>query len=99
MSDEIITLSTTGQVDNARKVHNHYCFLHVIINFGDYSSILLASRMLHQLGSEKYGKADMFEAFMAPSGDDENYQNNTVNQNITGKSRKGTQTLVKKSYI
>ena len=130
MSDEIITLSTTGQVDNARKVHNHYCFLHVIINLGDdacanglvdldrccmpadtieslhsqtnsttYSAILLASRMLHQLGSKKYGRADMFEAFVAPSGDDENDQNNTVNQNITGKSRKGTQTLAKKSYF
>ena len=129
MTEEINKLSGS-ECENTRKIYNHYCFLHVLINLGDdacanglvdvdkccfpndvfnnlhskassttYSAILLAARMFHQLGSEKYGRADIFEAFLKFSSDHDN-QNTSGNQTTNlGQSRKGTQLLSKQSYF
>ena len=129
MSEEFSQMSRDA-VNDASKVRNHYCFLHVIINLGDdacanslvdidkccypgdvfenlhskassttYSAIMLAARMFHQLGSEKYGRADMFEAFLGMTGCNKAETPNTSEAAAHSKSREGTQIAAKTSYF
>ena len=57
-----------------------------------YNAILLAARLLHQQGTEVYGKSDLFEAFLSVEVDEDTGDDRTGE---LGSSRKGTQTLAK----
>ena len=65
-----------------------------------YSAIYTAARLLHQQGSEIFGKSGLFEAFIA-GGDIDKRENSDIvfDENIETpiSSRKGTQVLTKKS--
>ena len=109
-----------------KKLENRFCFLHIIINFGDdscknglthfdectleeeafallqkrsqsstYNAIYAAARLLHQQGSDAFGKSSLFEAFIDNEDVEKNQED--VNVGASGKSRKGTQVLAKKS--
>ena len=69
--------------------------LHAKSSSTTYASILLAARMLHHLGSEKYSRSDMFEAFIGVADSEESEKN----EEKPLKSRKMTQVLAKKSYF
>ena len=58
-----------------------------------YSAIYTAARLLHQQGSEVFGKSGLFEAFLL----DENGSGDGGDGSQLGKSRKGTQVLTKRS--
>ncbi|KAG1683760.1 hypothetical protein GQR58_009763 [Nymphon striatum] len=72
--------------------------LHSNASSTTYYAILLAARMFHQLGSEKYGRADLFEAFLGIASCDDDETPNTP-EAAASKSRKGTQIAAKTSYF
>ena len=55
-----------------------------------YNAILLAARLLHQQGTEVYGKSDLFEAFLSVEVDEDTGDDRTGE---LGSLQKGTQTL------
>ena len=62
-----------------------------------YSAIYTAARLLHQQGSEVFGKSGLFEAFLMDGEcDDDGSCGDEVDFQL-GTSRKGTQVLTKKS--
>ena len=69
-----------------------YSQFHKRGNSSTYSAILSAARLFLQQGSEKYGRSDLFEAFLAGGEEDEE-------GSVRGKSRKNTQILSKKSLF
>ena len=59
-----------------------------------YTCILLAARLFHQMGSEKYGRSDVFEAYLHSQEDEHQGAREKL-----GKARQNTQTLAKRSYF
>ena len=59
-----------------------------------YTCILLAARLFHQMGSEKYGRSDVFEAYLHSQED----ECQGADRGQLGKSRQNTQILAKRSY-
>ena len=56
---------------------------------------ILAARLLHQMGSEKYGRSDVFEAYLHSQED----ENQGAGREKFGKSQRNAQTLAKRSYF
>ena len=91
---------TNGLVDldKCSLPSDHLEELHATATSTTYSAILLAARMMHQMGSEKYGKADLFNAFVGWS-DESMQESEGARAQSLGSSRKGTQALAKSSYF